>query len=269
MGKSLDKAVGLLQAIADQPRTLSELAARAGLPTSTTHRLLADLGEHGLVRQDGRTFLLGTRLMSLGERARRQFDLPDLAMPHMKALSEATQETVHLGILDGHEVVYLGKIEGSRGLQMASYVGLRSSAQTTAMGKVLIADLPRDAWESKIVDLPPRTERSIVTRTDYVTELDAVAKQGYALDREENEVGVRCVAAPIRDASGRAMLLAQPWTGRGPVNGARRVRPKRPFHLGANDRRQRDRCGSRRRNGTARSPSTADRRHADRRRRRA
>lgn len=205
MGKSLDKAVGLLQAIANQPRTLSELAVRAGLPASTTHRLLADLGEHGLVRQDGRTFLLGTRLMSLGERARRQFDLPDLAMPHMKALSEATQETVHLGILDGHDVVYLAKIEGSRGLQMASYVGLRSSAQTTAMGKVLIADLPRDEWESKIVDLPPRTERSIVAQADYVRELHAVAEQGYALDREENEVGVRCVAAPIRDASGRAI----------------------------------------------------------------
>lgn len=205
MGKSLDKALGLLQAIADRPRTLSELASSAGLPPSTAHRLLTDLAGHALVRQDGRTYRLGARLMSLGEQARRQFDLPELALPHMRALSEATHETVHLGILDGNDVIYVGKVEGSRGLQMASYVGLRSPAQTTAMGKVLIADLPRDEWSSRVLALPPKTAHTLTSTNAYLEEFADVTERGFALDREENEVGVRCVAAPIRDASGRAI----------------------------------------------------------------
>jgi DNA-binding IclR family transcriptional regulator len=205
MGKSLGKAVGLLQAIADRPRTLSELAASAGLPPSTAHRLLTDLTEHGLVRQQGRVYRLGARLMSLGEQARRQFDLPELALPHMRSLSEATQETVHLGILDGNDVIYVAKVEGSRGLQMASYVGLRSPAQTTAIGKALIADLPSDEWSSRVTDLPPKAPHTITSTDAYLDEFADVARQGFALDREENELGVRCVAAPVREASGRAV----------------------------------------------------------------
>ena len=125
----------------------------------------------------------------------------------MRKLASDTQETVHLGILDASHVVYIAKMEGRRGLQMASHVGLQSPAQTTAMGKVLLASLPRRNGARRYMNLAPATPHSITDREAFVRELTEVRAQGYAFDREENEVGIRCVAAP---SSTRAATWWQP-----------------------------------------------------------
>lgn len=205
MGRSLDKAVRLVELIAQGSASLTELAEKSGYPKSTTHRLLTELLEHDFIAQNGHAYRLGIRFLEWGERAKRQLHLPEVAEPHMRALARDTSETAHLGILDGSDIVYLAKVNGARGLQMASYVGLRSPAQTTAMGKILIASLPPREWDSHILEIAPATRHTVTNREAYKKELETVLSQGFALDREENEIGVRCVAAPIIDAAGRTV----------------------------------------------------------------
>ncbi len=200
--KSLEKAFLLLNLIAAGGKTLTELARDSGLPVSTAHRLLADLLGQGVVVQRDRIYKLGVRLIELGEKAKRELPIRQVALEPMQALAKKTQETVHLGVLDGSDIVYLEKVTGDRGLQMASYVGLRTPAQCTAMGKALIASLPEDSWSAHFHDLPPRTPHTIGRLSDFLHEIDQVRAAGYALDREENELGIRCVAAVVWGVNG-------------------------------------------------------------------
>ena len=201
MSRSLDKSLALLDHVAAGAQSLAELVDRSGLTRSTVHRLAGVLVEHGFLRSENHRYHLGYRLMDLGELAKQQVRLPALARRHMKALSAATQETIHLGELSSSDIVYLEKIEGERGLQMRSRVGLTSLAATTAMGKTIIAHKPEHEWAYYFREAPPRTPNTITRLDDFLAELKTVRGQGYAYDREENELGICCVAAPVRDAS--------------------------------------------------------------------
>lgn len=205
MSKSLRKAVTILNHLTKEPSNLTELARAIETPPSTMHRMLTELEALQLVRKVGKAYHVGVRLIGLGEAARRQLDITSVSREPMQRLSQATRETVHLGLLDGDKIVYIGKQEGSRGLQMASYVGLLSPAQSTAMGKTLIADLKESAWERFTQGIERRTKFTTTDPDAYITELRQVRTQGFALDREENELGIRCVAAPIRDSTGTAV----------------------------------------------------------------
>lgn len=205
MGKSLDKAMRLLDLVAEEQRTLTELADASGIPKSSVHRLLNELLKQNLLAQTDKHYRLGIKLLELGEKMKRQLQVPQVAEAHMHTAAERTSETLHLGVLEHRDIIYLAKVSGGRGLQMASYVGLRSPAQTTAMGKVLMAALPEGAWDQLFQPLAPRTPNTINDRKAFINELRHVRTCGYALDREENEIGVRCVAAPVKDASGRTV----------------------------------------------------------------
>ena len=205
MSQALEKGLELLAHVAAGEDTLPKLTRASGWPKSTVHRLAAVLVDRGILRYQEHRYLLGYKLLEFSEKAKRQLSYLQVAKPHLEAVSQQTRETVHLGELaDGH-IIYLEKIEGHRGLQMRSHVGLRTPAQVTALGKALIANLPRDEWEEHLLDLPMRTESSITGRDELIRELEAVRRQGYALDREENEPGTRCVAAPIWDSSGKVI----------------------------------------------------------------
>jgi len=201
MSRSLDKSLTLLTHVATGAQTLSQLVERSGLARSTTHRLATVLVDHGFLRSERHRYHLGYRLMELGELAKQQVRLPALARRHMDRLSAATLETVHLGQLSGSDIVYLEKIDGGRGLQMRSRVGLVSPAATTAMGKTIIASRPEHEWARFFRDDPPRTQHTITNLDGFLDELATVRRQGYAFDREENELGICCIAAPVRDAS--------------------------------------------------------------------
>ena len=205
MGKSLDKAMKLLNFVAEEQRTLTELADASGIPKSSVHRLLNELLEQNLLTQNNKHYRLGVKLLELGEKVKRQLQVPQVAEERMRAAARRTGETLHLGVLDQRDIVYLAKVDGGRSLQMASCVGLRSPAQTTAMGKVLIAALPEGEWSRLFQPSVPRTPNTIIDREPFVKELRHVCEHGYALDREENEIGVRCVAAPVKDATGRTV----------------------------------------------------------------
>jgi DNA-binding IclR family transcriptional regulator len=205
MSRSMEKALQLLDHVAEEGRSLGELAASTGLPKSTVHRLASVLVDQGFLRTVQNRYVLGHRLMELGERARDQVHLPALAREHMLATSAATGETLHLGELIGTDIIYLEKVEGGRGLQMRSRVGLISPAATTAMGKAIVSQLPEQRWPDFFLGPNGRTPNSITTLDGFVHELRTTRQRGYAFDREENEIGICCVAAPIREASGRTV----------------------------------------------------------------
>lgn len=202
MIRSVSKAFQVIELVGQGHTTLKAIAEASDIPKSTAHRILAHLVEERVLRQNGHDYSLGFKLIEFGESAKRALPIEGAAKEPMEELARRTKETVHLGVLDGADIVYLHKVEGARGLQMASYVGLRSPAQHTAMGKVLIAALPEESWGDFYTPGVARTPHSIQTIEQFLTEIGTVRQQGHAFDREENEIGIRCCAAPVRDATG-------------------------------------------------------------------
>lgn len=201
--QTLLRGLSLLEKVAEGVHDLESLACTLALHKSTAHRILSALVAAGYLRHEPRRgYHLGPKLIRLGFRAYNQLHLPALARAHLERLRNATRETVHLAILDNREVVYIEKIPGKRELQLASQIGARFPAQSTALGKALLAWLPKEHQQAIFVPGLKRTEQSIVTWPLFEAELEHTRTRGYALDLEENEVGVRCVAAPIFNGNG-------------------------------------------------------------------
>jgi IclR family transcriptional regulator, KDG regulon repressor len=192
-----------------QGSSVRDLSQRVKLPKATTHRLLSSLQYLGYVRQDPETrnYFLGFKLVELGNLLLAQLDLRREAEPFLRGLAERTNETVHLVFLDRYEIVYIDKLETNQtsgGLKMASRIGSRNPAHSSAVGKVLLAHLPAGEFEEfvRLQGLPRRTEKTITDPLRFREHLKAVRGQGFALDEEENEKGIRCVAAPVYNAAG-------------------------------------------------------------------
>ncbi|WP_238560290.1 IclR family transcriptional regulator [Leucobacter sp. UCD-THU] len=153
-------------------------------------------------------------LISLGQQALDQFDLRDIAAPHLKHLHEKTKETVHLGILDGMDVIYIDKIDGQAAVRMWSRVGRRGSVHCRGIGKAAAAFLP----ESELSALASRltytkyTPTTISSRDAFLAEMRAIRERGWATDDGEHEAIVRCIAAPVFQGDGElaAISLASP-----------------------------------------------------------
>ena len=212
--QTIEKVSSILDILGQYPKGISirDLSAGLRLPKGTTHRLLSSLNYFGYVRQDSRTkkYLLGFKLVELGHLLLSQIDLRREAEPFLKGLAERTRETVHMVFLDRNEIVYIDKVESDHnasGLRMASRVGLRNPAHSCAVGKVLLAHLPEEDVDRIIKEkgLSRRTENTIVDPMELKVHLKQVRRQGYAIDDEENEKGIRCVAAPIYSEAGKAV----------------------------------------------------------------
>ena len=211
--QTIQRTSAILDALGQSPQGISirDLSVKLKLPKGTVHRILASLAYFGYVRQDSKTrnYSLGLKLLELGNILLGQLDLRKVAEPHLRDLGEKTKETVHLVILDQKEVVYIEKVEMDQnlsGLRMASRVGGRNPAHSCAVGKVLLAYLPKEEVESLIKEkgLPKKTENTITDPGHLRDILQAVRRQGFAIDDEENEQGIRCVAAPILNEAGKA-----------------------------------------------------------------
>ncbi len=220
--QTIERASSILDILGQSPQGISirELSTKIKLPKGTTHRLLSSLSYLGYVRQDLKTrnYLLGFKLVELGNLLLNQLDLRKEAEPFLKDLAERTKETVHMVILDRNEVVYIDKVETDQhtsGLRMASRVGLRNPAHSSAVGKVLLAHFTEEELKNFIKEkgLAQRTENTTVDPTQLREHLKSVRAQGYAIDDEENEKGIRCVAAPIYNEVGKpvaAMSISGP-----------------------------------------------------------
>src|SRR5512139_3322865 len=220
--QTIERASSILDILGQSPQGISirELSSKIKLPKGTIHRLLSSLSYFGYVRQDPKTrnYLLGFKLVELGNLLLNQLDLRKEAEPFLKDLAERTKETVHMVILDRNEVVYIDKVETDQhtsGLRMASRVGLRNPAHSSAVGKVLLAHFSDEELNNftKENGLLKRTENTITDPGQLREHLSIVRAQGYAIDDEENERGIRCVAAPIYNEVGKpvaAMSISGP-----------------------------------------------------------
>ena len=202
---TLGKAVSLLDLIAsaETPLRFTELLELTAQPRGTLHRQLSNLVEEGLlsVNRD-QTYSLGLRLLTFAARAWSGNRFRSIAEPHLSALHEATQETVHLGVLSGLEVVYLDKVESRQSVRMHSQIGNASPAYCTGVGKAALSAMPPETLRSLVAEIRFHrfTPRTLGSAKALLAELATVRRRGIAYDLEEHEPGIRCVAAPIHSA---------------------------------------------------------------------
>ena len=202
--------------------SLGELSEKVELPKGTTHRLLTSMAYFDFIRQDqvSKHYHLGFKLVELGNNLLSHIDIRKEARPYLIDLSDDVQETIHLVVLDQNKALYIDKVDlHSRrgGLQMVSRLGSRNPLNCTAVGKVLLAYMPEMDTEIIIqqIDHNRRTNNTITDPSELKQHLNMIREKGYAVDDEENEVGVRCVAAPIRNEIGNvvaAMSVSGPTT---------------------------------------------------------
>ena len=209
--ESVDRALRLLQELGGHGSgaTLEELSAATGLPKSSVHRTLAALRGRGFaMQQDDGRYLIGSELVRVAFAFHERVDLRVVLRPVLTSLREELNETVHLGLLQGGDVVYLDKLESSHPITLTSTVGGRNPAHCTAVGKALLAWTYPDetqlrAWIAEQGTLGSRTTHSITSPDALVREAARIRADGYARDMEESELGVRCLAAPIFLGSAR------------------------------------------------------------------
>jgi len=199
---SVSKALQLLDSFRTAGPSLgvSELARRAGIAKSTAFRLLAYLERAGYVERVGTEYRLSWRLFELGNRVDhcRPRGLRDLALPFLSELYVSTNNVVHLGVLEGQDVVYLEKIHGHRAIRTPSTVGGRMPAACVGLGKAMLAFSHPDTVRPVVTaGLKRRTPYSISEPGRFLGELARVRANGVAFDREEAALGLTCVAAPI------------------------------------------------------------------------
>lgn len=214
---TLGKAVSLLElvAFAEKPMRFTDVVEACGQPRGTVHRQLAHLLAEGLIdHAPDQTYVVGLRLLQLAAKAWSGNDLRSVAAPHLAALQDATQESVHLAVLNGGQVTYLDKIEGRHTLRMHSQVGKSSPVYCTGVGKAALSLLPADdlAELAAGLDFHRFTDNTIVTPEALVRDVAAIRMNGYGFDLQEHEIGIHCVAAPVH-APGRNFHAAISVTG--------------------------------------------------------
>jgi len=143
-------------------------------------------------------------VLSLSKSFLERLDLPELAKAGLRELSRASQETAHLAVLEGTDMLYIDKVDSPQSVRMHSVIGTRNPLYCTAMGKAILAFLPPEERDTLLdeITLTPRTSRTITDKAALATHLERVRVRGFAIDDMENEEGIRCVGAPIFDHTG-------------------------------------------------------------------
>ncbi|MFV2104187.1 IclR family transcriptional regulator [Micromonospora sp. LOL_024] len=198
-----EKTLLVLEAVMTHAR-FSEVVEATGLAKATTHRILATLIERRFVTvaPDG-SYLPGPKILSMAGQALRRIDISAIAQPFVDDLVDRVRCTIHVGVANGDEIVYLIRADSDKPYRMPSRVGLAIPLHTSGIGKVVLSgysDHKLDRFVAR-VGLPPLTSNTITTLDGLRAEIAGIREVGYALDREENVPGVICVAAPIRDST--------------------------------------------------------------------
>jgi IclR family transcriptional regulator, acetate operon repressor len=220
--ESVDRALRVMAVLGEEGGgfTLEELVERLDLPKSSIHRTLAALKFREFVVQqgDGGRYLLGTGLLSTAFGFYERMDVRALAHPLLIQLRDEFNETAHMAVLDGPAVVYLDKVESSHSIKLSSTIGGRNPAHATGVGKALLAwtyptEQALDEWIGRSSPLESRTPGTITAPAELAAELATTRSRGYAIDLEESEWGVRCLAMPIffgRPVPAAAVSIAAP-----------------------------------------------------------
>ncbi len=206
--QSVERAFAIISCLAAGPAGVSDIAERVGLPKSTVSRLLVTLVELGVVEQSGpgAGYRLGAYLQTLASTAQPTRRLVDVARPHLVELMNAVGETAGLSVLDGDEVLYLDQVSAQSEIQVRDWTGERVKAHLVSSGLVLLADSGAAAIDRYLaVPLIRQTERTMTDPVALRRRLDAVRSDGAAWVIDELIDGLSSVAAPLRDAKGRAI----------------------------------------------------------------
>jgi len=210
--KSIDKALDLLEFLSanEQETGITEISKNLHLGLSTVHRILFTLKSRGYVIQNRNTkkYKLGIKLFELGCAVQSTKHLVEITKPYLKQLSQSTNETANLAILEGKEVIYLDTIESPEILRTEIMAGTRTPAHCTALGKVLLAFITDGEFESLYKSDEPLsslTSKSISSLEGLKKNLKKAKEQGYAIDREEYKIGINCIGAPIFSRSGEVI----------------------------------------------------------------
>lgn len=196
----LDRAAAILGAFDATHRelTLAALVARCGLPRSTTHRTAAKMIELGWLDKPHDRYRIGNRLFEVSGLAPIRHELREAVLPFLQDLHAAAKTTVQLGVLDGTQVLVVEKITGHRPMPMLSQVGGTIPAHCSGLGRAILAHSDAVTVDAVLgAGLSARTPRTLTTRDAVLRELAAIPDRGFAVDREEGNVGVSCVAAPV------------------------------------------------------------------------
>jgi DNA-binding IclR family transcriptional regulator len=207
---ALVRGFDILDLLSTEPGlTFTEIHTRLRLPKSSAFQLIATLCNLGVVRSqpDGR-YCLGLRLSELGASAVAQRRIDREAQPHLIAFARHTQLTCHLGVLEGHEAVYLCKEQCEQEIKIANtWVGKRLALNRSSLGKVLLAWLPEPEIDAlaTFIDWERKTPATLASAADLKAHLQLVRRQGWASDDEEDVPNIRCVAVPVRDGQGHVV----------------------------------------------------------------
>ena len=185
---------------------ISEVSRRLGMPKSTTHILMLTLERLGYIERDPatRTFALSLKLAALGDTVLKTTPLAVMALSPMRSLAQSLALTVHLAMQEKEQAVYVQKVDGPGFIRFDTYVGKRTNLHCTAVGKVLLAYNSPESQKhyfNKIV-FTRHTSRTIDSASPLKRELMTVSEQGWAVDDQEEELGVRCLAVPVRGGKG-------------------------------------------------------------------
>ncbi len=211
-GSALGKALAVLEAVAEDPRGASgaEITERSGLPKQTVHRVLRQLEDLGLLAWDAvvERYAFAARLRSLSRSVLAGSGAQNpAAHAVLLALVDALGETCNVGVLDDDQVIYLDRAECHWPLRLQLHAGSRVPVHCTAIGKLLLAHLPREQLERLLrgLTLARHTRNTLVTRATLLRALDEVRVQGHAVNQEEDFLGLGALAVPVRDAQGQVV----------------------------------------------------------------
>jgi DNA-binding IclR family transcriptional regulator len=244
----LERAAAILGAFdaAHRELTLAALVTRSGLPRSTTHRTAARMIQLGWLEKPASRYRIGNRLFEIASLAPIRLELREAVLPFLQDLHQATKITAQLGVLEGTQVLVVEKITGHRAMPMLSQVGGMIPAYCSALGRAILAYSQPAVIESALAGpLPARTPRTLTGTVAIMRELAAVPERGWATDREEGNIGVSCVAAPIFGPLGE-VVAALSVTGPSQLVRADRIGPAvRMAAAGASRAYSRPRAASR------------------------
>ncbi|TYR79445.1 IclR family transcriptional regulator [Priestia megaterium] len=209
MVKSVSRALDIITLVSMRKGGLgvTDISKQMDINKSSVYRILSTLVQYGYIEQDKETgrYKLGYKFLEVSSKLLESIDLRAEATPYLKELEQETNEVIHLVVYDQGEVVYIEKLEGNETLRMHSKVGKRAPMHCTSVGKAILAHLPSNVVLD-ILDrkgMPMHTDKTITNKADFMQELIQVKQQGYALDLEENEYGIRCIAVPVFDHLGK------------------------------------------------------------------
>lgn len=207
--QSIERAITILEQLSGHPQgmQITKLAEETGLSKSTVHRLLSTLIELKYVKQDTDTerYSIGYRALYLSRNLLNTSSLISNTKPFLQKLVDKINETIHLCVEENEEIVYIDKIESNQTIRMSSRIGSRAPMYCTGVGKIILSGKTEEEFFDIVnrINFIKKTSNTIMNSSDLFEEIKQIRRQGYALDDIENEEGIRCIAVPIYDFSGK------------------------------------------------------------------